>query len=115
MTQLTDREEAATGVVAPPPPAVPRLPGVRFRPFAGASDYDVMAELIKACNLHDDIPWLPTAGNLRSEMENRTSFDAARDLLIVELDGQTIGLTGVEREVRDGNPIYEPWGSVLPE
>ncbi|MEX1169248.1 MAG: GNAT family N-acetyltransferase [Chloroflexota bacterium] len=113
MTQLT---ELSTGVDRlPDAPPVLRLPGARFRPFRDPSDYERLSSLIRACSLHDEIPWLPTVANLRSEMEDRTSLDPRRDVLLVELDDRTIGVTGVERVVRDGSPIYEMWGSVHPD
>lgn len=94
---------------------VPGIPDVRFRPFRDASDYEPLSTLMKTSNRHDDIPWLPTVSNLRAEMENRSSLDPTRDVLLAELEGRTIGMTGVERVIRDGAPVYEMWGSVLPE
>lgn len=99
----------------PEAPTVPGLPGVRFRPFGDASDYERLAGLMAACNRHDGIPWLPTVSNLRSEMEHRSSLDPSRDVLLAELDGRTVAMTGVERVVRDGVPVYEMMGAVLPE
>jgi ribosomal protein S18 acetylase RimI-like enzyme len=115
MTQATDAEarpqssEEAIPEVRP----VPRLPGVRIRLFRDDADFERLAVLLKECNLHDEIPWLPTVGNLRSEMENRSSVDPRRDVLLAELDDRTVGMTGVERVVRDGAPVYEMWGCVL--
>lgn len=95
-------------------PPVPRLPGVRIRPFRDESDYGRLAEIIRESNGYDQIPWLPTVGNLRAELENRASIDPPRDLMVAELDGQAIGFTGVERVVRDGAPVYEMWCSLHP-
>jgi mycothiol synthase len=95
--------------------SVPRLPGVTFRPFRAASDYEPLSSLLKQGNRHDEIPWLPTVSNLRTEMENRSTIDPSRDVLLAELDGRLVGMTGVDRVVRDGAPVYELWGSVLPE
>jgi mycothiol synthase len=95
--------------------AVARLPGVTFRPFGDDSDYERLSGLLKASNRHDGIPWLPTVSNLRSEMENRSAFDPRRDVLLAEVGGGLIGMTGVERVVRDGAPVYEMWGAVHPD
>jgi len=116
MTQATkiDTRPAAREDVPEMRP-VPRLPGVRFRAFRDDADYDRLAALLKESNRHDEIPWLPTVGNLRSDMENRTSLDPTRDVLLAELDDRTVGLSGVERIVRDGSPTYEIWGAVLPD
>jgi mycothiol synthase len=116
MTQATDvtARPQSTDEGTPVARPVPRLPRVTFRPFRDDTDYERLATLLWETNRHDEIPWLPTVGNLRSEMENRTSLDPTRDVLLAELDGRTVGMTGVEREVRDGSPIYELWGAVQP-
>jgi mycothiol synthase len=98
-------------VVAP----VTRLPAVRYRMFRDDADYERLSALFKETSLHDDIPWLPTADNIRLEMGGRSSVDLTRDVLLAELDGRTIGMTGVERVVRDGRPVYETWGAVAPD
>ncbi len=115
MTARTDLDTPTHVEAAPEMPSAPRLPRVRFRPFRDDSDYERLSGLLKAGNRHDEIPWLPTVSNLRSEMGSRTAFDPRRDLLIAELGDQMIGMTGVERVVRDGAPVYEMWGAVLPE
>lgn len=113
MTQPTD---LATAEVAPPDARVlPGLPGVTFRPFRPVSDYDALSDLQRAANRHDEIPWLPTAGNLRAEMEDRSTTDPARDVLVAELGDRLVGATGVERNVLDRSPVYELWGAVHPD
>jgi len=113
MTQLTQTADGARAL--PEPRAVRGLPGIRFRSFRPASDYEPLSHLWKACNLHDEVPWLPTVSNLRSEMEDRSTIDPTRDVLLAELDGHLVGMTGVERNVRDGAPVYELAGIVLPD
>lgn len=100
---------------APQLPTAPRLPGVRFRPFGDAADYERLANLIARSNAHDEIPWMPTAAQLRTEMETSGAIDPPRDFLLAELDDEVIAATGVERVVRDGIPIYDMWPSVLAE
>lgn len=114
LTNLEDRPATSSEAIPEVRP-VPRLPGVRFRRFRDDADYERLAALLKTCNLHDAIPWLPTVSNLRSEMENRTSLDPVRDVVLAEIDRRTVGMAGVEREVRDGTPIFELWGAVLPD
>lgn len=99
----------------PAAPVVPRLAGVSYRTIRDSSDYGPLAELNRAANLHDDIPLLPTESNLRSEIEGRRGLDPARDVLLAEIDGGMVGMTSVERVIRDGQPVYEMWGVVLPE
>jgi mycothiol synthase len=113
---MTQPTQTADGPLAlPGPSAVRGLPGIRFRPFRPASDYEPLAQLWKECNRHDEVPWLPTANILRSEMEDRSTIDPTRDVLLAELDGRLVGMTSVERNVRDGAPVYELAGVVLPD
>jgi mycothiol synthase len=113
MTQLTNLG-TDLDVDRIPAPALPRLPGVVLRPFRDATDFDRLAAVIRASNRADEIPWLPTVDNLRGELENRASIDPTRDLILAERFGKPIGMTGVERVVRDSAPVYEMWSSVLP-
>ena len=50
-------------------PGMPAIAGLRARRFRDAGDYERMADVIRAANLHDDIPWMPTAGNLEVEID----------------------------------------------
>ena len=103
-----------TGVVPSPLPESPPVPGVRTRFLDANADYDSLAELIRACHAHDGIPWLPNGATLRSEMSVE-DIDPARDVVLVESDGRLIAATGVERALRDGAPVYVPWGHVAPD
>ncbi len=103
-----------TPAMLPRARAVARIPDVSFRTVRGEADYVELSELFKAANRHDEIPWLPTPANVRSEIAGRHSLDPGRDVLLAEVDGWLIGMTGVARVVRDGEPVYEMWGSVLP-
>jgi mycothiol synthase len=116
MTQLANTETTteAFPVSIPRAADVPRLPGVSFRNFRDAADYEPLSAMMKESNRHDEIPWLPTVSNLRSEMEHRGSTEPTRDVLLAELDGRVIGMTGLDRVVRDGQPVYELWGCVGP-
>ncbi|MDO8485706.1 MAG: GNAT family N-acetyltransferase, partial [Candidatus Limnocylindrales bacterium] len=105
----------AVDVSAPELPEGPRLPGIGFRLFGEASDYVRLSELVATCNEQDAIPWLPTADNLQTEMENSTAIDPTRDVLFAEVDGELVAATGVKRVVRDGIPVYDVWGNVLAE
>lgn len=93
-------------------PQAPRLPGVRFRPFRDPSDYERLALLVAQSNVHDGIPWAPTARQLRTEIEESSEIDPTRDMLFAEFEGRVIASTSVERVVRDGVPVYDMWGNV---
>jgi mycothiol synthase len=99
----------------PAAPVVPRLAGVSYRTLRDSSGFGPLAELQRAAYRHDDIPLLPTESNLRSELEGRGGLDPARDVLLAERDGRLVGMTSVQRVVRDGQPVYEMDGAVLPK
>jgi mycothiol synthase len=116
MTQDLATETAiGPGDDLPAAAPVARLPDARFRMFRDDADYERLAGLFKAANRQDVVPWFPTADNLRSEMGSRASIDPARDILLTEIDDRLVGMTGVERVVRDGQPVYEMWGAVAPD
>ena len=95
-------------------PTVSRLPGVVVRRFRDSTDFERIGTVIRESNRADEIPWIPTVDNLRAELENQGSIDPIRDVILAELGDQPIAMTGVERVVRDGSPVYEMWSSVLP-
>ena len=95
-------------------PDAPPIDGLRARFLADDSDYERLAELIQAAHVHDDIPWLPTAGSVRVDLSSDL-LDVARDLVLVEIDGLVVAMTAVPKEVRGGVPTYEVWGKVAPE
>jgi mycothiol synthase len=90
------------------------IPGIRARFFGDPSDYERLAELMGAANLHDRIPWIQTARNIQVEWAGKEGADPVNDAVIVELDGQVIAASGLERVVRDDVPTYDLWGYVDP-
>ena len=94
----------------------PRIEGLRFRrPRGDDADYEAIAEVMAAANLHDGIPWLPTARNLREGIESSVGIDPAGDMVITEIDGRAVAESGTERVMRDGVAVYEAWGTMRPE
>lgn len=107
--------QTATTISAIPTPRAPRVPEATFRMFRDTSDYARLAELAARVNLHDGIPWLPTAGQLETEIGSKSTIDPTKDLLFAEADGQVVAATFVERIVRDGDPMYDMEGFVHPD
>jgi mycothiol synthase len=94
----------------------PAIDGLRFRRLRGDdADYEAMAAVMAAANLHDGHPWLPTARNLRDGIESSVGVDPATDIVLTELDGRAVAESGVERVMRDGVAVYELWGNVVPD
>ncbi len=92
-----------------------RLDGVHYRGIRDEADYEALATLIAACNLHDGIDYLPDATRLRLDLQQRIAAEPARDVRLAELDGRLVGFGAVRREVRGGSPVYFLFGAVHPE
>jgi mycothiol synthase len=94
----------------------PAIDGLRFRrPRGDDADYEAAAALIMAANREDGILWVPTARNLREEVESSPGIDLRSDIVAAEIDGRVVGDATVERVMRDGVATYEMSGHVLPE
>jgi mycothiol synthase len=107
----TTTDETWLGLTDAPP-----IDGLRFRRPKGVdADYEAMAAVMAAANLHDGNPWLPTARNLRDGIESSVGVDPATDIVLTELDGRAVAESGVERVMRDGVAVYELWGNVVPD
>jgi mycothiol synthase len=95
-------------------PEAPPIEGLLARFATDDADFEPLSALVRRCHAHDDIPWLPTADNLRLSMR-REGIDPARDVVLVEADGRLIAVTSVQRQLRDDTPTYDLWGRVAPE
>jgi Acetyltransferases len=109
MTHTTETEATRLAL-----PEAPPMAGLLTRFLVADSDYEPAAELIRVCHAYDGTPWLPTADNLRFNMIS-DGVDPARDVVLVEADGRLVGVTGVERVVRDDTPVFDVWGKIAPE
>ncbi len=92
----------------------PPIPGLRVRRWRDAADYPRLAALIGAANEFDHIPWLPTAEHLQIEIEGEDGIDAASDIVIAEVDGETVAEAQVWRVTREGTTMFDVGGHVLP-
>jgi mycothiol synthase len=105
------RTEPATRIDLPD---APPMDGLHVRFVTDDADFEPLSALVRECHAHDDIPWLPTADNLRLSMR-REGIDPARDVVLVEAGGRLIAVTSVQRQLRDDTPTYDLWGRVAPE
>lgn len=93
----------------------PPIPGLRFRRASLSDrDFEILARITAASNRADDIPFLPSAENLREAFDDLRTSDPARDVVIAEIDGEPVADAGIERVVRAGVAVFETWGHVDP-
>jgi mycothiol synthase len=95
-------------------PDAPAIPGLRFRMFDPARDYEAYADLIGEANRVDGVDYLPVADNLRVEFSHGTEFDPRRDIVLAEIDGVLIAAAKTEVRTRDGIGVHHVEGWVRP-
>jgi mycothiol synthase len=94
----------------------PSIDGLRFRrPRDDDAEYEAIAGMIVAANRLDEILWVPTAQNLRDEIESSAGVDPQADIVVAEIDGRVVGNSVVDRVMRDGVATYEMSGFVHPD
>jgi mycothiol synthase len=106
---MTDTSQAARLGL----PETPPVAGLHVRYLTDDADYAPLSAVIRECHLHDGVPWLPTADNVRLDMR-RDGIDPTRDVVLVEAAGGLVALMSVQRQVRDDLPVYDVWGKVVP-
>jgi len=86
-----------------------------FRRFAADdADYEALARLIGTASVADGLDYVPSVAGLRNDFEHVADFDPREDVLLAEVDDALVGFGQVQRDVRDGRPVYWTFGTVLP-
>jgi GNAT superfamily N-acetyltransferase len=87
--------------------ALPKLVGVSFRTFAGASDYTHLAGIICAHARGEENDRVETAEAISSNYEHLERCDKARDLIVAEIDAVPVGYSRVWWDPEPAGPhIY---------
>jgi mycothiol synthase len=110
MMGATHTDATEVGRAAPPP-------GLVLRPYAGPEDIAEIVRIGNAENEADGIPERLTEAGERTWFESPSDqFDARRDVLLAELDGEVVAFAGQEwvdtreEEIRE----FRVWGAVDP-
>lgn len=93
------------------------VPGLGIRPYAGESDVGAIARIGNAENEADRVSERFTEEGERAWFETPSEqFDARRDVVMAELDGEVVAFAGLDwADNRDGvHRDYRVWGSVDP-
>lgn len=93
------------------------IPDLVIRPYAGEQDLAAIVRILNAENEADGIDERSTeAGELVNYANPSDQFDAARDVVIAELDGRVVGVAGQDWvDTRDGElREHRLWGAVDP-
>jgi mycothiol synthase len=92
----------------------PAIPGLTFRMFHPARDYEGFVDLVGEAHRTDGIDYIPTVEGLRSEHEHGGEFDPRRDLILAEVDGDLVAAARTSVRTRDGIGVHEVEGWVRP-
>lgn len=87
---------------------------LQVRPFEMDRDLLPLVDLIAEASVADDDDYVPSAEEFRNELDHQPDFDAARDVLVAEIDGDMVGGTRHTIRVRAGSVHHEFDGWVRP-
>jgi mycothiol synthase len=92
----------------------PAIPGLTFR--AGRDgDWPMIADTVNRVRAADGVPEVLSAEGLATEYRSLDSFRLERDVLVAELDGNPVGVSLGNLNLRRGVLVLDLWGAVLPE
>ena len=92
----------------------PAIPGLRLRPFNRDRDLDGLVDLITEANVFDVVDYIPTAQDLRVDLERAPDFDPDHDVLLAETDGRIVGATLQRGRLRTGTVVHYLEGWIRP-
>ena len=87
--------------------ALPPIRGLRFRHFAGSSDYAGMNDAANAAREANGDHFITPLDGFANYYEHLHNCDKERDLFIVDVDGQVVGYGRTEWRDEDEDRIHE--------
>jgi len=95
----------------------PSIEGLRFRSFAGKSDYPAMVKIIDAASIADQDDQVVTLADIKHDYEHLTHSDPEKDMLFTEINGESIAYSRVEwfQEKDPNDRIYSLFVNIVPE
>jgi ribosomal protein S18 acetylase RimI-like enzyme len=99
-----------------PVPGAPAIPGLRFRHFAGPTDFPAMVEITNRSAAADGVERVTSLLEMSNFYSHPVNCDPERDLILAEVSRNPVGYARVNwREERDGLRLYFHWAALLPE
>jgi len=96
-------------------PAAPDIAGLRFRHFAGETDYPAMVALLNRCSEADALDYVTTLDGLKYDYSHLINSDPAQDMIMAEIDGQLVGYGRVYwHQEAEGPWVYGHVGRIDP-
>lgn len=88
--------------------ALPDVPGLRIRHYAGERDIPGMVAANMAVRLANHVEEIVTVDRMTNQYANLTNCDPSTDVAIVELEGRTVGYVRVDwSDQDDGSRSYD--------
>ncbi|UCE91453.1 MAG: GNAT family N-acetyltransferase [Methanobacteriota archaeon] len=73
----------------------PVVPGLRFRTFRGAEDFDLMSRIEEESLKADGVEWITTADEIKEQFSDSDRQDPYSDVLFVDVFGDTVGYSRI--------------------
>jgi len=95
----------------------PRIKDLRFRGFAGESDYPLMVKILESTTKADQEERAISLQDLQHDYEHLTNSDPTKDMLFAEIKGEAIAYSRVEwwQEEDPNHRIYSVIFNLVPE
>src|SRR5262245_20465729 len=97
--------------------ALPPIPGLRFRHFAGPADYRAMNDVANDSREANDVHFITPLDGFATFYDSLETehCDKARDLFVVEVDGRMVGYARTEwNDEQDGTRLHQVIGFLVP-
>ncbi len=90
--------------------------GLQARPFAGPSDYPLMADLINACNVADLVDERTSVAEIETNYRNLDNSDPSTDMIMVVRGAELVAYTrSAWWQETDGPRVAIVWAHVHPD
>ena len=95
----------------------PQIKGLRFRGFAGKTDFPLMVNILEATTKADQEERAISLKDLQHDYEHLTNSDPKKDMLFVDINEEAIAYSRVEwwQEEDPNHRIYSIIFNLVPE
>ncbi|QRN83237.1 GNAT family N-acetyltransferase [Chloroflexota bacterium] len=95
----------------------PAIEGLKFRHFAGKSDYPKMLTILEKASEADDDDFASTLEDLEHDYSHLTNCDPKEDMILAEVNGETVAYGRVSWHLIDKNKnrIYSQFIKIIAE
>ncbi|MBG0787177.1 MAG: GNAT family N-acetyltransferase [Anaerolineaceae bacterium] len=95
----------------------PAIDGLKFRHFAGKSDYPKMLTILEKASEADDDEFASTLDDLEHDYSHLTNCDPKEDMILAEVNGQTVayGRVSWHQIDKNKNRIYSQFIKIIAE